>query len=386
MGSWNQRIRFSNATPAACYLCDLSQVSSWRLSLHFPSYFSVLSRCGSQPGREMATHGPLAELAAMTSKESSKSFQGSSAPLTNSTGKDTPRWWYKRRSRRHQRFMVHKALLEKRGVLSVPPESESPLQVTRPEVLEDTEASKYGVQQDALGSPGPQPRRKQLQKMEPNKGTASGHALPNKCVAIDCEMVGTGPGGRVSELARCSVVSYHGDVLYDKYIRPETPIVDYRTRWSGITRQHMQNAIPFRVAQKEILKLLKGKLVVGHALHNDFRALKYFHPRRQTRDTLSVPSLINQTGFPVRAQSSSLKNLALQLLNKRIQVGQHGHSSVEDATTAMELYRLVEAQWEQKEASSHPSSLEDSLQDSGTDTEHYMEDQYWLEDQTEGCK
>ncbi|XP_027707887.1 apoptosis-enhancing nuclease isoform X1 [Vombatus ursinus] len=346
----------------------------------------VLSSSGSQPGREMATYVPLNELAGMATKESSEYFQCSSTPFTACGSKDTPWWWHKRRSRRHQRFMVHKAFLEKRGVLNTPQESEGTLQLARPEVLEDTEATRCSTHQAILRSPDTQPRTKLIQKIEPSKGSASGHAMPSKCVAIDCEMVGTGPGGRVSELARCSVVSYHGDVLYDKYIRPETPIVDYRTRWSGITRQHMQNAIPFRVAQKEILKLLKGKLVVGHALHNDFRALKYFHPRRQTRDTLSVPSLINQTGFPVRAQSSSLKNLALQLLNKRIQVGQYGHSSVEDATTAMELYRLVEVQWELQEASSHPSNCEDSLQDSGTDTEHYMEDQFWLEDQTEGCK
>ncbi|XP_074151218.1 apoptosis-enhancing nuclease isoform X2 [Sminthopsis crassicaudata] len=328
----------------------------------------------------MATHTPVTELAGMAPKESSKYFQCSSTPFTNSSGKDAPRWRHKRRSRRHQRFMMHKALLEKRGVLSTPLESEGTFHLASSEVLEETERTRNNVH------PATQPRKKPIQKIEPSRSTTSGHAVPNKCVAIDCEMVGTGPGGRVSELARCSVVSYYGDVLYDKYIRPETPIVDYRTRWSGITRRHMQNAIPFRVAQKEILKLLKGKLVVGHALHNDFRALKYFHPRRQTRDTLSVPSLINQTGFPVRAQSSSLKNLALQLLNKKIQVGRHGHSSVEDATTAMELYRLVEVQWELKKASSPPSNCEESPQDSGTDIEHYMEDQFWLEEETEGCK
>ena len=33
-------------------------------------------------------------------------------------------------------------------------------------------------------------------------------------------------------------------------------------------------------------------------------------------------------------------------------MGQHGHSSEEDAVTAMELYRLVEVQWEQQVASS----------------------------------
>ncbi|XP_027707889.1 apoptosis-enhancing nuclease isoform X3 [Vombatus ursinus] len=278
----------------------------------------VLSSSGSQPGREMATYVPLNELAGMATKESSEYFQCSSTPFTACGSKDTPWWWHKRRSRRHQRFMVHKAFLEKRGVLNTPQESEGTLQLARPEVLEDTEATRCSTHQAILRSPDTQPRTKLIQKIEPSKGSASGHAMPSKCVAIDCEMVGTGPGGRVSELARCSVVSYHGDVLYDKYIRPETPIVDYRTRWSGITRQHMQNAIPFRVAQKE--------------------------------------------------------------------VGQYGHSSVEDATTAMELYRLVEVQWELQEASSHPSNCEDSLQDSGTDTEHYMEDQFWLEDQTEGCK
>uniref|UniRef100_H9GKD7 Exonuclease domain-containing protein n=1 Tax=Anolis carolinensis TaxID=28377 RepID=H9GKD7_ANOCA len=72
------------------------------------------------------------------------------------------------------------------------------------------------------------------------------------CVAIDCEMVGTGPGGKTSELARCTVVSYDGDVIYDKYIHPELPVVDYRTPWSGITHRHMENATPFKVAQGEV--------------------------------------------------------------------------------------------------------------------------------------
>lgn len=76
--------------------------------------------------------------------------------------------------------------------------------------------------------------------------------LPSRMVAMDCEMVGTGPGGRNSDLARCSIVSYYGDVIYDKYIRPVNPITNYRTRWSGIRRHHMTNAVPFREAQKEV--------------------------------------------------------------------------------------------------------------------------------------
>ncbi|XP_074836782.1 interferon-stimulated 20 kDa exonuclease-like 2 [Carettochelys insculpta] len=168
---------------------------------------------------------------------------------------------------------------------------------------------------------------------------------PSKLVAIDCEMVGTGPGGRSSDLARCSIVSYNGDVIYDKYIKPISPITDYRTRWSGIKKHHMKNATPFTTAQKEILKILAGKIVVGHAIHNDFKALKYFHPKSVTRDTSKIPLLNRKAGFPEN-ESASLKRLTKQLLHKDIQVGKNGHSSVEDAKATMELYRVIEAEWE----------------------------------------
>lgn len=69
----------------------------------------------------------------------------------------------------------------------------------------------------------------------------------------------------------------------------------------------------------QILKLLKGKVVVGHALHNDFQALKYVHPRSQTRDTTYVPNLLSHPSSHTRARVS-LKDLALHLLHKKIQV------------------------------------------------------------------
>nr|XP_004658236.2 apoptosis-enhancing nuclease [Jaculus jaculus]XP_045002364.1 apoptosis-enhancing nuclease [Jaculus jaculus]XP_045002365.1 apoptosis-enhancing nuclease [Jaculus jaculus]XP_045002366.1 apoptosis-enhancing nuclease [Jaculus jaculus] len=299
--------------------------------------------------------------------EAPDSTQGPS--VSNLSPKDAVRRRNKRRSRQHQRFMARKALLQEQGLLSTPQEPGSCPLPTPSQMPADVKAASSKRQRPKAGSGNGGPCRKR-----PSPREAAG-PWPSKCVAIDCEMVGTGPRGRVSELARCSVVSYHGDVLYDKYIRPELPIVDYRTRWSGITCQHMRKAIPFQVAQKEILKLLKGKVVVGHALHNDFQALKYIHPRSQTRDTTYVPNLLNPPGLNVRTKVS-LKDLALQLLHKKIQVGQKGHSSVEDALTAMELYRLVEVQWEQQEASSASAPPEDR----SSDVEKYMEDQYWPED------
>ncbi|NXQ67058.1 I20L2 protein, partial [Quiscalus mexicanus] len=43
------------------------------------------------------------------------------------------------------------------------------------------------------------------------RGAVGAPPAPPKLVALDCEMVGTGPGGRTSALARCSIVTYEGD-------------------------------------------------------------------------------------------------------------------------------------------------------------------------------
>lgn len=75
---------------------------------------------------------------------------------------------------------------------------------------------------------------------------------PLKYVALDCEMVGTGPKGCNGELARCSIVSYDGDVIFDKFIKPVNPVTDFRTRYSGVRRQDLSNATPFHQAQKEV--------------------------------------------------------------------------------------------------------------------------------------
>ncbi|KAJ8354611.1 hypothetical protein SKAU_G00221780 [Synaphobranchus kaupii] len=176
-------------------------------------------------------------------------------------------------------------------------------------------------------------------------GAAPPFGNPLKYLALDCEMVGTGPKGQLSEVARCSIVSYSGDVVYDKYIMPTRPVTDFRTRWSGIRRQHLCNATPFMQAKKEIVKILTGKVVVGHAIHNDFKALLYSHPAGLTRDTARIPLLNKKAGLPEK-QAVSLKRLTKALLNQDIQVGNRGHSSVEDAKATMELYKAVEVEWE----------------------------------------
>ncbi|XP_034030275.1 interferon-stimulated 20 kDa exonuclease-like 2 isoform X2 [Thalassophryne amazonica] len=144
-------------------------------------------------------------------------------------------------------------------------------------------------------------------------------AVPTKYLAIDCEMVGSGPNGCISQLARCSIVSHEGDVIYDKFINPSVPVTNYRTRWSGIRRRDLIRATPYSEARKEILKLLNGKVVIGHAIHNDFKVLAYYHPPALTRDTSRIPLLNQKAGFAEK-ECVSLKRLAKAVLNLDIQV------------------------------------------------------------------
>lgn len=185
--------------------------------------------------------------------------------------------------------------------------------------------------------------------------TQTSAANPTKYLAIDCEMVGTGPKGSISRLARCSIVSYDGDVVYDKFINPTVPVTDYRTKWSGIRRSDLVNAKPYPEARKEILKLLMGKVVIGHAIHNDFKVLGYSHPSALTRDTSRIPLLNLKAGFAVNV-CASLKRLTKAIFNRDIQTGRKGHSSVEDARATMELYKVVEEEWERKLASGSQAS------------------------------
>ncbi|NXK98005.1 I20L2 protein, partial [Formicarius rufipectus] len=267
-------------------------------------------------------------------------------------------------NRKHQSFVRRRRELERRGVLrqkQLPPNPARGSRGPRPAKPKPcpkengptkTNGKARGATRGAPEAGGDPPVVRDGRTKSKGKargavpGAAGAPPAPSKLLAMDCEMVGTGPGGRTSALARCSIVSYEGDVVYDRYVRPEAPIVDYRTRWSGIRRHHMDKALPFRKAQQQVLQILAGKVVVGHAIHNDFKALRYSHPKALTRDTSRIPLLNRRGGFPENV-AISLKRLTKALLHQDIQVGNSGHSSVEDARATMELYKVVEEEWEQ---------------------------------------
>jgi RNA exonuclease 4 len=96
---------------------------------------------------------------------------------------------------------------------------------------------------------------------------------------------------------------------------------------------------------------LNNKIVVGHAVHNDFRVLKLSHPFRLTRDTAQYKAFRIAVGCGGGAPS--LKLLAEKLLGIRIQEGEH--NSLIDARTALRLYILNRKKWDAqiKQAKKH---------------------------------
>ncbi|KAI8338804.1 RNA exonuclease 4 [Choanephora cucurbitarum] len=181
--------------------------------------------------------------------------------------------------------------------------------------------------------------KKQTWVAEMNALSGSAAKL-GKYVAIDCEMVGVGPAGKDSALARVSIVNYNGAVLLDAYVKPQEKVTDYRTHVSGIEAHHLEDALSFKEAQFRVEAIIRNRILVGHAVHNDLQALILSHPALLIRDT----SRYKPFRQLAKGRTPGLKMLVKEILGVTIQSG--SHSSVEDARFTIQLYKAVKAEWE----------------------------------------
>ncbi|GMM34626.1 RNA exonuclease [Saccharomycopsis crataegensis] len=147
-------------------------------------------------------------------------------------------------------------------------------------------------------------------------------------VGMDAEMVYTTLG---FELARLTVVDFFQShkVLYDKLVRPQGNIIDYNTRFSGISCINADNSVSWHTMMEELGQIINDTtIIVGHGLENDLNVMRLIHYR------IVDTAIIYKDGM----RKLSLKYLVQQCLNREIQVGEH--DSTEDSVGAIDLVRF----------------------------------------------
>lgn len=168
-------------------------------------------------------------------------------------------------------------------------------------------------------------------------------------VALDCEMVGVGSSGKQSALARVSLTAYDGSVLLDAFVKVGERVTDFRTHVSGVRAKDLKSGqtLSIEEARQRVFDLTDKKILVGHALKNDFKALLMTHPRYLVRDTATYPPYMRAGGRGGgKLKPRKLRDIAKEFLNRSIQVEGQEHNSVDDAKAAMDLYIRARTAWE----------------------------------------
>lgn len=182
-----------------------------------------------------------------------------------------------------------------------------------------------------------------LQPKIPQKGDTI--AFDAEFVQVESEAsILTATGSRVvtregrNAIGRISLLdSNSGKELVDDYVVPREPVVDYLTRFSGITPSDLNSKtskhhlISARSAYLKMRYLVdRGCKFIGHGLRQDFLTVNLFVPPCQIIDTVDIFKLDNRRFI-------SLRFLVNYLLRRDMQV--EIHDSIEDSRAANELYR-----------------------------------------------
>lgn len=173
-------------------------------------------------------------------------------------------------------------------------------------------------------------------------------------------------------LGRVTIVNWDHQVVLDTHIKLLNPaytrVIDYQTQVSGITPHALSQAqCTLEQIRSKIGNLIKGKIMIGHGLVDvDLVALGLNHPGRDIRDVATWCQYMT-VDYDEQAASTSLPrdlhalvdeylpHLSLDTLSNGSTALGATAKPVYEARCIMELYKLVQKDWEQE--------LSDSIDD-----------------------
>ncbi|KAJ5780200.1 Exonuclease RNase T/DNA polymerase III [Penicillium paradoxum] len=174
----------------------------------------------------------------------------------------------------------------------------------------------------------------------------SSDGLPRRrAIVLDCEMVQVEAGRR--ELAFLTAIDFlTGEVLIDNYVQPKSKVVNWDSRFSGVTCLAMNKAVKkgtalngWEGARSKLWQFMDSETVlIGHSLNNDLDVLGIIHWNIVDSSIITSEAVF----YTVHATESlnrtwSLKTLASELVNYDIQAGKQGHSALEDAHATRDI-------------------------------------------------
>lgn len=147
---------------------------------------------------------------------------------------------------------------------------------------------------------------------------------------VDCEMCLTSI--KQLELTSISVVNEQGKLVYHTLVKPKNRIINYLTKYSGITEEKLRFVKKtLKDVQNDLRNILPtDAILVGHSLNSDLKAMKMMHP--YVIDSSLIYNLTH-----CRKRRSSLKLLTKMYLKRDIQENTSGHDPSEDAKASLEL-------------------------------------------------
>lgn len=169
-----------------------------------------------------------------------------------------------------------------------------------------------------------------------DKSIFDSYIKPNKIskyfiIAIDCEMMSCEDRKQVG---RVSMLDHNGIIIYDKFIKPESTVIDYLEKYSGLNKENTGKGISIKQLHEDLLSIIgTNTYLLGHGLENDLESINFY-----TENVIDTSYLfLNTDGYKLKLSQLAKKHFGDLIQSKE-------HCPIEDALCCLKLLAYKIAQ------------------------------------------